>query len=93
ANLFTYDLIGTGGTARYDRNGWLLERRNGADTIVVPGGSEKDFAEMYRAFARRIRGEVEPLLATAADARLVTQMATIATAQAIKSRGVPTPMK
>jgi predicted dehydrogenase len=49
--LFTYDLIGTGGVIRYNRDGWLLEVRNGEGVTTVPGASEKNFDGMYRAFA------------------------------------------
>jgi len=54
APLFTYDIIGTGGTIRYDRNGWVFERRNGEGTLRAPGSSEKDFPAMHAAFARAL---------------------------------------
>jgi predicted dehydrogenase len=48
---FSYEVIGTGGVARYDRNGYVLEARNGQGILTAPGASEKDFEGMYQQFA------------------------------------------
>ena len=89
AYLFTYDLVGTGGTARYDRDGWRLEIRDGDGTEVVPGGSEKDFAAMYRAFAGAIRtGDLGPL-ASASDAATALDWAVRVTESSRAGRILP----
>ncbi len=85
-DLFSYDVVGTGGTARYVRDGWLLERRSGDGTLVVPGGSEKDFAGMVGAFAEALRtGDLGPL-ASAEEARDATRWALRLTRDAVETR-------
>jgi predicted dehydrogenase len=51
---FVYDLIGTGGVIRYDRDGWRLEARDATDVVVGQGASEKNFPEMHHAFAEAL---------------------------------------
>lgn len=55
APLFTYDLIGTGGVIRYNRDGWLFEARTGEKVLTVPGASEKNFPGMHAAFEKALR--------------------------------------
>ncbi len=84
-DIFTYELIGTGGVIRYDRDGYLLEVRHGQGTITAPGSSEKDFPRMYAALVDRLNGnDVE--MPTAEDGIIATKTARAATESAIKSR-------
>lgn len=86
APLFTYDVIGTGGTIRYDRNGWVFERRNGEGTLRVPGSSEKDFPALHAAFARALRTGDWSEVPSAEDGLVATQLARKATEEAIARR-------
>ena len=85
--LFTYDLIGTGGTARYDRELARLELRNADGLVEAKGGWEKDFVGMYANWARALRtGELGPL-AGPEDARIVSDWAVRLTKEAVALRG------
>lgn len=86
APQFSYDVIGTGGILRYDRNGYVLEARTGQEVIRAPGASEKNFDGMYHAFEEALRTGANELLATARDALIATQIAREATEQAISKR-------
>lgn len=86
APIFTYELIGTGGVLRYDRNGWLLEARHGQGNLVVPGGSEKNFAGMHAAFAEALRTGEPGHMPSGRDGLIATQLATEATERLIASR-------
>ncbi len=80
---FTYDLIGTGGMIRYDRDGWLLERRNGEGTLRVPGASEKDFAGMHAAFAQALATGDWSEMPSAEDGLEATRLARVSTESVI----------
>ncbi len=84
--LFTYDLIGTGGTIRYDRNGWAFERRNGESTLRVPGSSEKDFPALHAAFARALLSGDWREMPSAEDGLEATRIARDATEAVIANR-------
>ena len=88
APLFTYDLIGTGGTIRYDRNGWVLERRNGEGTLVAPGSSEKDFPGLHAAFARALNTGDWSEMPSAEDGLEATRLARVATESVIAMRAM-----
>ena len=87
-DLFSYDVVGTGGTARYVRDGWILERRSGDGTLTLPGASEKDFAGMYDAFATALRTGHLGSLSSAEEARSATRWALKITRDATESRGI-----
>ncbi len=91
APLFTYELIGTGGVLRYDRNGWLLEARHGQGNEVVPGGSEKNFAGMHAAFAEALRTGDAGHMPSGRDGLIATRIATDATDAVVASRMRRTP--
>lgn len=91
APLFTYDLIGTGGTIRYDRNGWRFERRNGEGTLIAPGSSEKDFYGMHAAFARALRTGDWSEMPDPRDGLIATQIAREATEAVIATRPIKRP--
>lgn len=87
APIFTYELIGTGGVLRYDRNGWLLEARHGEGNLVVPGASEKNFDGMYAAFAEALRKGEPGDFPTARDGLIATAIAHEATMAISKQAG------
>jgi len=83
-NSFTYELIGTGGVIRYDRDGYILEARHGQGTLTAPGASEKNFPGMYAALVERLNGgEVE--MPSAEDGLIATRIARQAVDSAIAS--------
>lgn len=91
---FTYDLIGTGGMIRYDRDGWLFERRNGEGTLVAPGSSEKDFPAMHAAFSKALATGDWSEMPSGTDGLEATKIARIATEQVIAMRPIEKlPMK
>ena len=83
---FTYDLIGTGGTIHYDRNGWVFERRNGEGTLVAPGSSEKDFPAMHAAFAHALATGDWSEMPSPQDGLAATRLARVATEEVIAGR-------
>ncbi len=83
---FTYEIIGTEGLIRYDRDGWRLEVRNGSGTHHHPGASEKNFYGMYTAFEEALRTGVPGHLPSGEDGVIATRVANEATEQAIVSR-------
>jgi predicted dehydrogenase len=86
APLFTYDIIGTGGVLRYNRDGWIVEARNGQDRIVSPGASEKNFHGMYRAFAEALETGSPGDFPSGRDGLIAAQIAREATLEAIRQR-------
>ncbi len=83
---FSYDLIGSGGVLRYDRNGYILEARTGDGVIRVPGASEKNFPGMYTALAEVLERGAPGDFPTAEDALIATQIARTATDEVIRAR-------
>lgn len=86
APVFTYELIGTGGVIRFDRNGWHLEARNGEATWTAPGASEKNFPGMHAAFAHALNTGDLGDLATGEDGLIATRIARSLTDLAIARR-------
>lgn len=85
-SIFTYELIGTGGVIRYDRDGYILEARHGQGTVTAPGASEKNFPGLYAALVDRLNGlDVE--MPTAEDGIIATRIAREAVESLIASRG------
>ncbi|CAN5358711.1 hypothetical protein BH11ARM1_BH11ARM1_16740 [soil metagenome] len=82
-SIFTYDLIGTGGTLHYNRDGYILEARTGEGTIRVPGASEKNFPGMWSAFQHALETGDPGDLASPDDGIRATAIANEATASAI----------
>lgn len=83
APQFTYEMIGTGGVAKFDRYGYRLEARHGQGTLHEQGAGEKDFDGMYRAFRDAIHSGEPGDLASPADAMRVSDLAWDATRQAM----------
>ncbi len=85
-SVFTYEVIGTGGVARFDRDGYLLELRDGQGVHTVPGSGEKNFDGMYWQFAEFMRTGKAGDLATPQDAIVATEIAVECTDRAIDRR-------
>ena len=83
---FTYELIGTDGVIRYDRDGWRFDVRNSHGTFWLPGASEKNFHGMYAAFRDTLETGNLGDLPTAEDGLRVTRIARAATEEAIAKR-------
>ena len=80
---FSYQLIGTEGLIRYDREGWVFEVRTRRGTHRLPGASEKNFEGLYAAFARALETGDASELPTGFDGLRATQIAREATESVI----------
>lgn len=85
-SYFAYQVIGTQGVIVYDRNIGRFELRNAQGTQVMPFHHEKDFAGMYRAYAKALETGEAGDLPTAVDGLRVTDLAVDVTEQAIAGR-------
>ncbi len=85
-SVFTYEVIGTGGVARFDRDGYIVEARNGEGIHLGHGTGEKNFEGMYFQFAEFLRSGNAGNLATPHDAMVATEIAVDCTDQAIRRR-------
>lgn len=85
-SVFTYEMIGTGGVARFDRDGYILEARDGHGIIQVPGTGEKNFDGMYAQFLRYIEQGETGYLASPQDALIASEIAIECTDKAIRKR-------
>jgi predicted dehydrogenase len=83
---FVYEIIGTDGIIRYHRELKSFEMRTAAGITPLPWHEEKDFAGMYRAFAKALATGEAGDLPTAEDGLTVTRIARTATDQAIAGR-------
>jgi len=86
APRFIYDLIGTGGVIRYNRDGYILEVRNGEGITRVPGASEKNFHGLHLAFSEALRTGEPGHLPSGRDGLIATKIAREATDRAIAER-------
>lgn len=87
-NHFTYEIIGSRGLIRYDRNASSFVLRNDTGTRVLPYAQEKNFEGMYRAFVQAVTNPAAGAgdLATAEDGMIATRLARQITASAVASR-------
>lgn len=83
---FTYDIVGTEGVIRFDRERKLFELRNGHGTTPLEYASVKAFAEMYDAFYTALTGGSAAMLPTGRDGLIATRLATAATEQVMRTR-------
>jgi len=88
---FSYNLMGTEGMIRYDRDGWTFEVRTKFGTHRLPGASEKNFEGLYEAFARALESGDASELPTGRDGMRATQIARDATEAVIAHRGIIRP--
>jgi predicted dehydrogenase len=83
---FLYELIGTEGVIRYDRERRSFTLADASGTHELPFHREKNFAGMYAAFSRFLRTGDLSLLGSAEEGRHATEIALDATRQAITHR-------
>lgn len=83
---FVYELIGTDGMIRYDRNHSLFELRDGQKSERLPYHEEKNFHRMWEDYARFLHHGEPGDLATARDALEVTRLARGGTEKASAAR-------
>lgn len=81
---FIYELIGTEGVIRYDREAKLFEMRNVAGTTRFPFASEKNFKGMYEAFALSLTTGQKGDMPTGMDGLIATRIARKATNELIQ---------
>jgi predicted dehydrogenase len=86
---FQYELIGTDGVIRYNREEHSFELRNSHGTQWLPWHGEKNFAGMHAEFARALARGTAGDMPTARDGLLATRIARLATEQAIRDRERP----
>jgi predicted dehydrogenase len=85
-SVFTYEVIGSGGVIRYDRNRKLFEVRSEYGTTQLPFSGEKNFEGMYEAFARALITRLPGDLPTARDGLEATRLSREATEAVIHNR-------
>jgi predicted dehydrogenase len=83
---FDYELIGTQGVIRYDREARNFTMENAAGSHRLPFGEEKNFVGLYREFASALQRGHSELLTSGRDGMRVVQIAREATNQAIRHR-------
>ena len=83
---FVYELIGTEGVIRYDRNRQSFTLENGQGSQSFPFHGEKNFAGMYSELARFLETGESSLLASATEGLRATEIALGATEQAMARR-------
>lgn len=85
---FAYELIGTDGVIRYDRQARVFEVLNRHGTQHLPWHEEKNFDGMYAEFARALKSGMPGNMPTGTDGLLATRVARVATEEAIARRAV-----
>lgn len=86
---FQYELIGTDGVIRYNREEHSMELRNSHGTRYLHWHGEKNFAGMYAEFAHALWTGESRNMPTAADGLAATVISQAATRQAIADRDGP----
>lgn len=86
APIFTYDLIGTGGFIRFDRDGWRLQAHTGDGIVEGRGASEKNFPGMHAAFAKALDTRDLGHLPSGRDGLIATKISRLATESVIANR-------
>jgi predicted dehydrogenase len=80
---FEYELIGTDGLIRYNRQGRYFECVTRTGVQYLNWTEEKNFEGMYREFERALRTGIPGDMPTAADGLAATRLARLATEDAI----------
>ncbi|XZE54733.1 Gfo/Idh/MocA family protein [Planctomycetaceae bacterium SH139] len=83
---FQYELIGTDGVLRYNREEHSFELRNSHGTQYLHWHGEKNFAGMYYEFAKALATGTLGDMPSANDALMATKISEEATRQAIRDR-------
>lgn len=85
-NQFVYEIIGSQGIIRYDRNARLFELRNSHGTETLPFSPEKNFAGMYVAFAEALAAGRSDVLPTGYDGLMAARISREVTDTIIANR-------
>lgn len=83
---FVYELIGTKGVIRYDRERKSFTMENGSGTHTYEFDHEKNFTGMYEAWHRALLAGKSNDLTSAEDGLRVAEIASLATEDAIRHR-------
>lgn len=83
---FQYELIGTDGVIRYNREEHNFEIRNSHGTRYLPWQPEKNFRGMYRELLHALTHDADRNMPLAQDGLAATRIARAATEQAISER-------
>ncbi|MDD4099385.1 MAG: Gfo/Idh/MocA family oxidoreductase [Lentisphaeria bacterium] len=83
-NVFTYDLIGTNGVIRYDRNARLFEMRNRDGVHTETFSPEKNFAAMYELYRDPLEQGTSELLPTGWDGLVAARISREASDELIR---------
>ncbi|MDR3708431.1 MAG: Gfo/Idh/MocA family oxidoreductase [Capsulimonadaceae bacterium] len=83
---FVYEIVGADGVIRYDRNAQSFDIRTAAGTQTLEWHHEKNFEEMYRAFAHALETGDPGHLPSGEDGLLATVLARRGTQEAIERR-------
>ncbi|MDZ4199919.1 MAG: Gfo/Idh/MocA family oxidoreductase, partial [Kiritimatiellia bacterium] len=83
---FVYELIGTKGVIRYDREQKLFRMENETGLHEFPFHHEKSFEGMYREWSQSLQTGTSDLLTPAETALRITEIARSVTEEAIRSR-------
>jgi len=83
---FQYELIGTDGVIRFNREEHAFEVRNSHGTRYLPWHPEKNFAGLHREFAHALHTGEHRNMPTAEDGLAATRIARTATEEAIRDR-------
>jgi predicted dehydrogenase len=83
---FVYEIIGDDGVIRYDREAQSFELRNSRGTEVFDWHPEKNFAQMYRAFAHALATGDPGHLPSGEDGLMATTIARRGTDDAVERR-------
>jgi predicted dehydrogenase len=86
---FQYEIIGTDGVIRYNREEHSFELRNSHGTQHLPWHPEKSFTGMYVELLKALQNETPGNMPTADDGIKATKIAKAATDQAIRERDKP----
>jgi predicted dehydrogenase len=83
---FVYEVIGTDGVLRYDREAKSFELRNSHGTTPLQFASEKSFSGMYAELARALASGAPGAMPTGSDGLIATRVARRATDEVIAAR-------
>jgi predicted dehydrogenase len=83
---FVYELIGTDGLLRYDRQARVFELLTRHETRHLHWTEEKNFDGMYHEFERALRTKSDGDMPTARDGLLATRLAREATDEVMRTR-------
>ena len=85
---FQYELIGTDGVIRYNREEHNFTLRNSQGTLHLPWHPEKNFRGMYEELARAMREDTRGNMPSAEDGLVATRIARAATNKIIAERAL-----